>query len=109
MRKSHLRLIVAAGLMLCPVPGAAGPGVSLPPAPDDVTVTGKRADRDKLVCKSDVATGSIIPTQTCKTKGEWEEIRQRGLARLGTMRTDQATQRHVSDTFLNLRCDQRAC
>jgi hypothetical protein len=98
MRKSQLRLIVAAGLMLCPAPAAAGPGVSPPPAPDDVTVTGKRLDREKLVCKEDVTTGSIIPTRTCKTKGEWEEIRQRGLARLETMRNDRTSQRYVNES-----------
>jgi hypothetical protein len=99
-------LIVAAGLTLCPAPAAAGP-----PGPDDVTVTGRRPDRDKVVCKEDVTTGSIIPTRTCKTKGEWEEIRQRGLARLETMRKDEDLRRHVSDTYRALRCNNsiRGC
>ena len=83
MRKNQWIVIVAAGLMLSPAAARAEPGAGLPRGPDDVTVTGKRPDRDKLVCKSDVATGSIIPTQTCKTKGEWEEIRQRGLRGAG--------------------------
>jgi hypothetical protein len=90
-------LIVAAGLLLWPTAAAAEPGASPTPAPGDVTVTGQRPDRDKMVCKSDVATGSIIPTQTCKTKGEWEEIRQRGLAKLETMRKDSASQRYLKD------------
>ena len=107
MRKQTV--IVAAILLPFPTATVAGPGATPPSAPDDVTVTGKRPDRDKIVCKSDVATGSIIPTQTCMTKSEWEEVRQRGLARLETMRSDEATRRHVSDTYRALRCDVKAC
>jgi hypothetical protein len=103
-------LIVAAILLPLPTATVAGPGASPTSAPGDVTVTGQRPDRDRIVCKSDVATGSIIPTQTCKTKGEWEEIRQRDLARLETMKNDENVRRHVSDTRWNMRCENpRAC
>jgi hypothetical protein len=103
-------LIVAAILLPLPTATVAGPGASPTSAPGDVTVTGQRPDRDRIVCKSDVATGSIIPTQTCKTKGEWEELRQRGLAKLETMRKDEDIRRHVSDTYWNMRCENpRAC
>lgn len=96
-------LIIAAGLMMSPAiiaSAAAEPGASTAPAPD-VTVTGKRPDRDKMVCKSDVTTGSIIPVQTCKTKGEWEEIRQRNLATVQRLKEDRTREQHVRDSVDN--------
>jgi hypothetical protein len=97
-------MIIAAGLMMSPATTAAGaaaePGTSTAPAPD-VTVTGKRPDRDKMVCKSDVTTGSIIPVQTCKTKGEWEEIRQRNLATVQRLKEDRTREQHVRDSVDN--------
>ena len=95
----RLILIVAANLMLFPAVAPADPVT--PPAPDEVTVTGKRPDQDKTVCRSDVTTGSIIPKRVCKTKGEWEEIRQRGLAQVQRLKDDRAREQHVRDSVEN--------
>jgi len=103
MLKNQWMLIVAAGLMLCPatLAAAAGPGANPTPVPDDVTVTGKRPDRDKRVCVSDVTTGSIMPKTICKTKGEWEEQRQRGLAAIQRLKDDRNAQQHTRDSLEN--------
>jgi hypothetical protein len=53
------------------------------------------------VCKSDVTTGSIIPTRVCKTKGEWEAIRQRDLATIQRLKDDRTREQHVRDAREN--------
>jgi hypothetical protein len=95
--------LITAGLMLCPASAAsaAEPGAIPPPAPGDVTVTGKRLEQDRQVCKSDVTTGSIIPTRVCKTKGEWEAIRQRDLATIQRLKDDRTREQHVRDAREN--------
>jgi len=95
----RLIMIVAAGVMLFPAAAAADPVT--PPAPDEVTVTGKRPDQDKRVCKSDVTTGHIMPKTVCKTKGEWEEERQRGLAQVQRLKDDRTREQHVRDAVEN--------
>jgi hypothetical protein len=49
---------------------------------EEIVVKGEVPDADKRVCKSSVSTGSIMPKKVCKTKGEWEEIRERSLIAL---------------------------
>ena len=102
MRKNRWMLIVAAGFMLYPATTAtaADPGASPLPGPD-VTVTGKRPDRDKRVCVSDVTIGSIMPKTICKTKGEWEEQRQRDLAVVQRLKDDRNRQQHTRDSLEN--------
>ena len=103
MLKNRWVPIVAAGLTLCPATTAtaAEPGSSPPPAPGDVTVTGKRLEQDRRVCVSDVTTGSIMPKTICRTKGEWEEQRQRGLAAIQRLKDDRDAQRHTRDSLEN--------
>ena len=103
MLKKQWVLIVAAGMLLCPatMATAAEPGASPLPKPDEVTVTGKRLEQDKRVCVSDVTTGSIMPKTICKTKGEWEEQRQRGLAAIQRLKDDRNAQRHTRDSLEN--------
>ena len=101
--QNHWVLIIAAGLMLCPAATAiaAEPGASLPQAQEDVTVTAKRLERDKRVCVSDVTTGHIMPKIVCKSKGEWDDERQRGLVAIQRIKDERATRQHVQESVEN--------
>ena len=67
----------------------------------DVVVTGERPKSQKRVCKRSVATGSIMPTVTCRTVAEWEEVRERSVANLERMKNDQKTRQYVKDAVEN--------
>src|SRR4051794_27281094 len=54
----------------------------------DVVVEGKIQDKQKRVCKQSTTTGSIFAARICKTKAEWEEIRQRSLAQTDQLKDD---------------------
>ena len=73
---------------------AQTPAVQTP----DVVVEGKLRDDQKKVCKTQTATGSIMPTRTCKTKAEWETIRQRSLAQLDEIRKEQDRERFLQES-----------
>jgi hypothetical protein len=70
--------------------GAEEPG-------NDVTVTGQRDPRDRRVCRDSIATGSIMRRRTCRTVGEWEEIRERSLRYIEAVEADRRTRRHIQD------------
>ena len=55
----------------------------------------------KKVCKTQTATGSIMPARTCKTKAEWEQIRQRSLAQLEQLKRDQDNDRMIQESRRN--------
>ena len=67
----------------------------------EVIVQGQIRDDMKKVCKTQTATGSIMPTRTCKTKGEWEQIRQRSLAQLEQLKKDQDNDRMIQESRRN--------
>lgn len=67
----------------------------------EVIVQGKIRDDMKKVCKTQTATGSIMPARTCKTKGEWEQIRQRSLAQLEQVKRDQDNDRMIQESRRN--------
>ena len=69
--------------------------------PGDIVVTGKIPDADKRVCKQTGATGSIIPKRECRTKGEWEDIRQRSIAAIDRLKADQQQRRNTKDALEN--------
>ena len=69
--------------------------------PEDIVVTGEIPDADKRVCKTQTATGSIIPKRTCRTKGEWEEMRARSLARLERMKKEEQERQFTSESRRN--------
>lgn len=58
----------------------AGSQQSPPASSDEIVVKGQIADPDKKVCKTEAATGSIIPKRVCRPKWQWELMRQRSLA-----------------------------
>ena len=59
------------------VPAAAAPG-------DETKVT--KVDKEKKVCRRAVATGSMMPKVTCRTKAEWALISERSQADLQRQR-----------------------
>ena len=61
----------------------------------EVVVDGQRPDSQKRVCKTSVATGSIMPSRTCRTKAEWEAIQQRSIAAMEQVRDHHELQRHI--------------
>ena len=65
------------------------------PGSPDIVVEGIVRDDQRRVCKQSTATGSIIPSRTCKTKAEWEQIRARGLAQLEQLKRDRDQERHT--------------
>jgi hypothetical protein len=65
--------------------------------PGDIIVEGNRAARDKTLCKRSVPTGSILRATTCKTRGEWEEQRQRDVAALETIQRALEIRRDIRD------------
>lgn len=103
MRKDRSFLAVAAGLMLWPaaVANAGDPGASPTPPPEDVTVTARRLERDKRVCVSDVTTGHIMPRRVCKSKGEWDDERQRALVAVQRLKDDRTREQHVRASVEN--------
>lgn len=88
--------VVSAFVAALPVTHAAAqtPTVQTP----DVVVEGKIQDDQKKVCKTQTSTGSIMPTRTCKTKAEWETIRQRSLAQLDQVRKEQDRERFLQES-----------
>jgi hypothetical protein len=85
-------LAIATGMM---APGLAhAQTVATPPNPD-VVVEGRIPDRDKRVCKQTTPTGSIIPSRTCRTKAEWEQIRERGIALLERLKADREREKYI--------------
>ena len=65
------------------------------PTSPDIVVEGIVRDDQRRVCKQTTATGSIIPTRTCKTKAEWEQIRERSLAQLERLKTDRLRDNYI--------------
>ena len=91
-RASAPIILFAALVPICsPSPAA---GLQSP----DVIVEGKVRDDLKRVCKQTTATGSILPTRTCKTKSEWEEVRQRTLAQTQQLKDDSDRYRQFRET-----------
>lgn len=87
------------GLGALPAPAQAV-AQSIPTSPD-VIVEGKIPESQRLVCKQTIATGSIIPTRTCKTKADWERIRDRNIAQLDQLERDQVQQRFTNTSREN--------
>ncbi len=60
------------------------PAVSYAAAPDKVSTDG--ASTEKMICKREVATGSIMSRRVCHTKAEWGRIEAQGKADLDRTR-----------------------
>ena len=88
-------LVLVSAFVAVPATHAAAQAGAQSP---EVIVEGKLRDDQKRVCKSSTATGSIMPTRTCKTKGEWEQIRQRSLAQLEQVKAEQDRERFLQES-----------
>jgi hypothetical protein len=70
-----LRHVLAAALIVTAVaPAMAQDGDAPKPA------------KEKKVCKREIATGSVMPKVTCRTKAEWDAISARGQSDLDRTR-----------------------
>jgi hypothetical protein len=103
VRHSNSLLIAAAGIILWSAATAAAgqTATGVTATPDDVTVTAKRLERDKRVCKSEVSVGHIMPKKVCKSKGQWEDERQRALVMIERLKDDRNSQRHTRAALEN--------
>lgn len=105
MREGHTMsrygLPFAGMLLAVAAPAIAQSNEKAPTEPGDIVVTGKIRDADKKVCKTQVATGSIMPKRTCRPKGEWEEIRTRSLARLERLKEEERTRAFIEENRRN--------
>jgi hypothetical protein len=83
---------------------AAAVGQSAPqgqpasPEGREIVVKGELPDAKKRVCKSSVATGSILSKKVCRTKEEWEYIRERSIASAERMKAEARARDHVQAT-----------
>ena len=88
-RSLALPLTVAGAFQVSPALAQTRPS----DAPPDVVVEGRIQDSDRRVCKQTTSTGSIFLTRTCKTKAEWEQIRERSLAQKEQLFRDREQER----------------
>ena len=51
-------------------------------ATDDIVVTKELPVAKKKVCKSSMATGSIMSKRICRTQEEWEVVRERSITQV---------------------------
>lgn len=70
MRKAT---IVLAALL--PLTGAALADDTQPGQPAQTQQAAATPDQDKVVCRTTYHEGSLIRTQNCKTKREWDSLR----------------------------------
>ncbi|HXG80591.1 MAG TPA: hypothetical protein VNJ05_02205 [Sphingomicrobium sp.] len=76
-------------------------GQAKPQSSETIVVTGKIPDANKKVCKTEAATGSIIPKRICRTKGEWAEITARSIATVERMKAEQTRESHTQAVVEN--------
>ena len=91
------KVFVAGLLVLFSAETALAQALPTAVAPPNIVVTGKK------VCRRSTDTGSIIPSRTCKTQREWDEIAERSQALLGQMQNDQLYRQNAE------RCKQDGC
>ena len=89
---SRIALITLA-LVLATSSTAAAPQAR----PGDIVVEGNRAQRDQMLCKRTVPTGSILRATMCRTRGEWEHQRQRDIATLEIAQRALETRREINE------------
>ncbi|MEA3016274.1 MAG: hypothetical protein QOI38_996 [Sphingomonadales bacterium] len=75
-------------------PAPAAGERAAPSADSDITVTGereaerRREEENRVVCRREVRTGSMMPQTTCRSAAEWARIRERSIQQLDRMRAD---------------------
>jgi hypothetical protein len=73
-----------ASIVACLAAAAAVPSHAQQPQPGsggNIVITGQQAD-NKVVCKSEAATGSRVPARTCHTNKEWASIREQSIQQM---------------------------
>ncbi|HEX8363739.1 MAG TPA: hypothetical protein VF603_00470 [Allosphingosinicella sp.] len=80
---------------------APAAGERATPSRDDITVTGereaerRRQEEERVVCRREVRTGSMMPQTTCRSAAEWARIRERSIQELDRMRADRRSRDHT--------------
>ncbi|HEX8653601.1 MAG TPA: hypothetical protein VF693_00050 [Allosphingosinicella sp.] len=83
-------------------PAPAAGERATPPRDSDITVTGereaerRREDENRVVCRREVRTGSMMPQTTCRSAAEWARIRERSIEQLDRMRADRRSRDHTN-------------
>jgi uncharacterized protein (DUF2147 family) len=73
--KVILSVLFAASMMLADATPAAATAVT-PVQPAAAAAPAKKADEDKMVCKTEAVTGSLFPKKTCRLKSEFAHEQQ---------------------------------
>jgi hypothetical protein len=84
-------VVAAASLLAAASPVAAADPQPQAPGQGQLTVA---QPKEKKICRVDPSTtGSILPSRTCHTQAEWDQINQRSQEQAGLMldRQDQTT------------------
>jgi hypothetical protein len=85
-------------------PAPAAGERATPPRNDDgsITVTGereaerRREEENRIVCRREVRTGSMMPQTTCRSAAEWARIRERSIEQLERTRADRRSRDHTN-------------
>lgn len=83
-------------------PAPAAGERTTPPREGDITVTGereaerRREEENRIVCRREVRTGSMMPQTTCRSAAEWTRIRERSVEQLDRMRADRRSRENTN-------------
>lgn len=83
-------------------PAPAAGERATPPRDSDITVTGereaerRREEENRVVCRREVRTGSMMPQTTCRSAAEWARIRERSIEQLERSRADRRSRDHTN-------------
>ena len=61
----------------------------------DIVVRGETPARDRVVCRNEQVTGSIMPRRVCRSERQAEEARARGLEALRTAQAQIEIEREI--------------
>ena len=88
---------------------AAGDYATRPRNPDgSITVTGereaerRRAEENRIVCRREVRTGSMMPQTTCRPAHEWARLRERSIEDLERVRASRRENTNTNTTRDNI-------
>lgn len=56
-----------------------------------------KPSEEKMICKREIATGSIMARRTCHTKAEWQALEAKGKADLDRVRAMERSRSLVND------------
>jgi hypothetical protein len=57
-----------------------------------------QSDKEKVICRREVVTGSIFPKKICRTKAQWEAAEAQGRSDLDRIRDQERSKSMVGGT-----------